>query len=108
MPLQKLSTFEELTHFLEEKQTLFLLKNSTTCPISHEAFRQYEKLGNESPETIYYLNVQEARPFSNEIAETYQVKHESPQVLLFKNKAITWHTSHWDITYKNLKEQFEM
>ncbi len=106
MPLKKLSTFEELETLLSENNTLLFLKNSTTCPISHEAYRQYEKLANELEETIYYLNVQEARPFSNEIAERFAIKHESPQVLLFKDNNVTWNASHWDITYKNLKNNY--
>lgn len=108
MALEKIARFEELKQLLQEKETLFLLKNSTTCPISHEAFRQYEKFADEQVEPSYYLNVQEAKIFSNEIAETFSVKHESPQILLFKNGSITWHTSHWNITYKNLKEQLKV
>ncbi|QOY33858.1 bacillithiol system redox-active protein YtxJ [Anaerobacillus isosaccharinicus] len=103
MALEKLSTIEELDQLLQEKDRVLFLKNSTTCPVSHEAFRQYEELANELEETIYYLNVQEARPFSNQIAEQFAVKHESPQALLFKNGKVTWHDSHWKITYKNLK-----
>ncbi|MCT8137344.1 bacillithiol system redox-active protein YtxJ [Anaerobacillus sp. CMMVII] len=106
MALEKLTVIDELVKVIEEKDKVLFLKNSTTCPISHEAFRQYEKFANEMEENMYYLNVQEARSFSNEIAERFNVKHESPQVLLFKNGEVTWHASHWEITTKKLKEQY--
>lgn len=107
MPLQKLSEITQLEEVLQNNKTFLLLKNSTTCPISHEAYRQVEKLSEElAEETIYFLNVQEARPLSNEIAARYSVKHESPQLLQFKNGTVTWHASHWNITHKALKELY--
>ncbi len=107
MALEKLATFQQLEQMLQDNDMVLLLKNSITCPVSHEAYRQYEKLADEiNNEVIYYLNVQEARPLSTEIAEKFSVKHESPQVLLFKNGILAWHASHWDITYQNLKDQF--
>ena len=57
--------------------------------------------------TLYYLNVQEARPLSNAIAEQFQVKHESPQALLFVDGELKWHASHWTLTYDELKKQWE-
>ncbi len=108
MSLEKLSTMQQLDELLGQNKTLIFLKNSTTCPVSHEAFREFEKLSKEmETETFYYLNVQEARPFSNEIAEKFAVKHESPQALLFNDGEVAWHTSHWNITYKVLKELFK-
>lgn len=105
MALQIVTSLSEFEHVVEQNPRILLLKNSTTCPISHEAFRQYEKLANElEGEYLYFLNVQEARDLSNEIASKYSVKHESPQVLLFENGQVQWHASHWKITYKVLKE----
>ncbi|MGC4376066.1 bacillithiol system redox-active protein YtxJ [Fictibacillus sp. Mic-4] len=103
MALQKLLSSEEFNQAVNEKDVVFVLKNSTTCPISQAAFDEYEKFANDHEGIpFYYLNVQDARPLSNEIAETYKVKHESPQVLLFKNNQVIWHDSHWNITYSKL------
>jgi bacillithiol system protein YtxJ len=105
MSLQKITTMQDLDLSLQQKNTVLLLKNSTTCPISHEAFNEFEKLANDlEGETLYYLNVQEARQLSNEIAERFSIKHESPQVLLIKDGVVLWDASHWKITYKTLKE----
>ncbi|MGG1575543.1 bacillithiol system redox-active protein YtxJ [Fictibacillus sp. NRS-1165] len=104
MPLTKISDSEAFKKAINESRKVFVLKNSTTCPISHAAFEEYRKFAEEQSENVYYLNVQEARPLSNQIAETYGIKHESPQVLLFENGEVKWNDSHWSITRSALEE----
>ncbi|EIT85486.1 hypothetical protein A374_09623 [Fictibacillus macauensis ZFHKF-1] len=106
MSLEKINDMPALQKGLENSGKVLLMKNSTTCPISHNAFSEYQKFAQDQEAVLYYLNVQEARPLSNEIAEMYGVKHESPQVLLFEQGHVTWTTSHWSITYGALQEQF--
>lgn len=102
--MDKIFSEDQLNQALEENNTLFLLKHSTTCPISQNAFEQYEKFSKEENVPCYYLYVQEARPLSNYVAEQYDVKHESPQVLYFKQGNVEWNTSHFDITYEKLSD----
>ncbi|MCP8617146.1 bacillithiol system redox-active protein YtxJ [Salirhabdus salicampi] len=97
--IEKTEQFQEV---LEQQHTFFLLKHSLTCPISSEAKEQYERFWEEAEIPQYVLYVQEARPLSNHIAETFDVKHESPQALLFHGKEVVWHTSHWNITKEAL------
>jgi bacillithiol system protein YtxJ len=106
MGMEKLETAEQFDEVAKTKKRFLLIKHSLTCPISQAAFREYEKFVSNHPEVdTYYLYVQEARPLSNYIAETFGVKHESPQALLFENGAVVWHTSHWNITYDSLKKE---
>jgi len=106
MGKQKVETIEQFGQVLAEKQRFLLIKHSLTCPISRAAFDEYETFAADHPEMeTYYLFVQEARPLSNYIAETFGVKHESPQALLFENGAVVWHASHWNITYEALTKQ---
>jgi bacillithiol system protein YtxJ len=103
--MKELTTIEELNQFLQENPDAILFKHSTTCPISAQAydeFMSYTK--NEETKPWGLVIVQTARPVSNEIAERFGVKHESPQVLHVKGDSVVWHTSHWNITEKNLKE----
>ncbi|WP_243291053.1 bacillithiol system redox-active protein YtxJ [Bacillus sp. FJAT-47783] len=101
----KIDTIQQFQHLLEEHESFVFFKNSMTCPISSQAFSEYDTFTNAYPELpSYYLNVQQSRELSNYIAETFNVKHESPQVLLFKNKEVKWHISHWNITKKTLVE----
>lgn len=102
--LEKLDTVEQFNEVLNQKNKFFLLKHSLTCPISQAAYKEYQKYAEEQADIpAYFLAVQEARPLSNEIAEKYQIKHESPQAILFSNKNAVWNTSHWKITKSSLE-----
>ncbi|MEI2469900.1 bacillithiol system redox-active protein YtxJ [Peribacillus frigoritolerans] len=104
MVMSKIETEEQFNELLKE-DTFLLFKHSVTCPVSAEAFEQYERyiLGNEQLITAY-LAVQEARPLSNYVAETFDVKHQSPQAILFKGGKPVWNESHWRITYDSLSK----
>ncbi|WHX99636.1 bacillithiol system redox-active protein YtxJ [Neobacillus sp. DY30] len=101
--LKKIDTLEQFEELLKQEDKFFILKHSLTCPISHAAYQEYEKYsdGDQSIPT-YYLAVQDARPLSNEIAEKFEIKHESPQALLIKEGEPVWNASHWKITNKSL------
>lgn len=97
--MKQINSTGQLSEAINGEGLVFVLKHSTTCPISQAAFGEYEKFTQEHPEAnCYFLTVQDARPVSDYIAEQFQIKHESPQVILFKNKEISWHASHWKIT----------
>jgi bacillithiol system protein YtxJ len=99
----RLSTVEDFEKAMVQSNEFLLMKHSLTCPISSAAYEEYEKFEEEHPSIpTYYLYVQDDRPLSNYIAETYSVQHESPQALLFKNGKVVWNASHWKITYSSL------
>ncbi|WP_066292219.1 bacillithiol system redox-active protein YtxJ [Bacillus sp. FJAT-29937] len=94
---------EDFEQVMQASEQVMVLKHSSTCPISQAAYEEYESFAEEHDSLpIYYLVVQEERPLSNQIAEKVNIKHESPQVLLFKNGEVIWHASHWKITYESL------
>ncbi|WP_088105325.1 bacillithiol system redox-active protein YtxJ [Halalkalibacter urbisdiaboli] len=89
------------------EKKVFVLKHSTTCPISAEAHAEYLKYVEETSasDSLYsYVKVIESRPISNLIAEQLQVKHESPQLIILKDKQVQWAKSHWNITKKNIEQ----
>ncbi|MFF2289305.1 bacillithiol system redox-active protein YtxJ [Peribacillus butanolivorans] len=102
MTINKIESEEQFNELLND-ETFLLFKHSLTCPVSAEAYEQYEKYmaANEELKTAY-LAVQEARPLSNYVAETFDIKHQSPQVILFKNGKPAWNESHWRITFDSL------
>ncbi|MBY0146550.1 bacillithiol system redox-active protein YtxJ [Neobacillus niacini] len=101
--LKKIDSSSQLEDLLKKEDKFFLLKHSLTCPISHAAYQEYEKYATENEGVpAYYLAVQEARPLSNEIAEKFEIKHESPQAILIKNGDAIWNASHWKITNRSL------
>ncbi|OLN22699.1 hypothetical protein BTO30_08610 [Domibacillus antri] len=99
--INEIAQFEEL---VESKEPFFLLKHSTTCPVSAAAFEEYKAFLGEAGtnQKGYYLAVRESRELSNYIAETANIRHESPQVIFFKNGQPEWNESHWKITKDNL------
>lgn len=104
MAITKLSNVEDFRRVKEKNDQFLLFKNSTTCPISAQAFEEFEKFAEDFDQDVYYLNVQEARPLSNEIAESYGIRHQSPQALFFSEDRVAWNDSHWRITYSTLTE----
>ncbi|GHH97324.1 bacillithiol system redox-active protein YtxJ [Neobacillus kokaensis] len=101
--IKKVDTTEQFNQLLKEEEKFYFLKHSLTCPISHAAYKEYEKFAAEHQElSSYYLAVQDSRPLSNEIADTFQIQHESPQAILFSNGKAVWNASHWKITKKTL------
>jgi bacillithiol system protein YtxJ len=103
--LKKIDSIEEFTELLNNENSFYLLKHSLTCPISQAAYKEYEKFSNEHENIpTYYLAVQDSRPLSNEIAEQFQIKHESPQAILFADGKPSWNASHWKITNRSLAQ----
>lgn len=62
------------------------------------------KSSSAAPNTDYVLvKVIESRPVSNQIAEDVAVKHESPQIIMVKDKAKYWSATHWAITEEHIR-----
>lgn len=97
--LEKMNSVEQFDEVIKKESKFFLMKHSLTCPISGAAFQEYQKYAEGQQEIpMYFLAVQDSRPLSAEIAERFQVRHESPQAILFVNGEPVWNTSHWKIT----------
>jgi len=48
--------------------------------------------------------VQENREISNQIEQDLGVKHESPQVIIIKDKKVVYHSSHDNIKIEDIKK----
>lgn len=81
-------------------QPVLLFKHSLICPISTAAWLRFENYARLHPSDARYLlvEIQNARPLSNEIAARTGVRHESPQALLLRGGTVVWHASHGGIT----------
>ena len=82
-----------------------IFKHSTRCPISSMAKTRLER--GLTPDNIdfYYLDLIKHRNISQKIAETFDVNHESPQILLIKNGICIYDESHSGITMDEIVEQ---
>jgi bacillithiol system protein YtxJ len=53
---------------------------------------------------LYMLHIQHNRPLSNEIAQRFQVRHESPQLLIIKNGSVVKEASHGAISEVSIEK----
>ena len=89
------------------KHPVLILKHSTTCSISKTALNRLERnwkqenVGDLKP---YYLDLLNYRPISAEIAASFKVEHQSPQVLVIHNGESIYDASHFDISFAKLEE----
>lgn len=99
---------DELTKVWEvsRQKPVLLFKQSTTCPISADAFSQFNSFLQKNDANIgaYFVKVRESRAISDEIAEELDVRHESPQIFLVKDRKQMWHASHTNITEDAIQE----
>ena len=88
----------------EKPQVIF--KHSTRCSISSMAKRRLERNWNidESKVDIYYLDLIAYRSISNLVSGDFGVTHQSPQILIIKNKEAVFHTSHNNISVEVIEE----
>lgn len=89
----------------------FIFKHSTACPVSSAAYRRVKEFLQAAPEgtpPFHMVKVIEARPLSLSIADRLSVTHRSPQLILIKNGANVWNTSHGDITADAIKHSLAM
>lgn len=92
-------TNEDQLQELDEKsfhQSVIIFKHSTSCSISQIIKYRFEKHWP-SNSSIYLLDIFSFRTISNKIEEMYQVRHESPQILVIKNGKCIFDESHLDI-----------
>ena len=101
--MKELLEINEWKEVLEKSKEgpVFVLKHSTTLPISTGAYSRFESLETDYPK--YWLKVREARPVSNEIESDLGVEHQSPQLVLLNEGQAVWNASHTVITENEIK-----
>ena len=90
------------------KKPVFIFKHSTRCSISSMAKSRLESKWNRKEMeniTPYLLDLTAYRAMSNLVAQTFDVEHESPQMLIIKDGKCTYDTSHMNVSYEIVKEQ---
>ncbi len=89
-----------------EDHPVMIFKHSTRCPISSMAIDRLERawqpqeVGNLKP---YYLDLIQHREISNKIVEDFGISHESPQVIVIKDRSPVYDNSHMGINYADIR-----
>lgn len=105
--MKELRSVNEWYDVLEKskEEPLFVLKHSTTCPISASAYEAYDESAVNVPK--YFLKVQDSRPVSNEIEENLGIQHQSPQLFLLKDGKAVWQVTHQAINESEIDKAVE-
>ena len=95
IPLNTLTQLE-LIATKSQTKTQLIFKHSSRCGISRMVINQFIDNYNftESDFDLYFLDILNNREVSNEVGYTFQVIHESPQLLVIRNAVVVAHASH--------------
>ncbi|HER39968.1 MAG TPA: bacillithiol system redox-active protein YtxJ [Salinimicrobium catena] len=88
-------------------KTIAIFKHSTRCGISRMVLNNFERnydLHEEEDLELYFLDLLANRDISNKVADKFNVRHESPQILIIKNGEVVHHASHQSIEVESLKK----
>lgn len=106
-PWLTIESTEDLNKLVEESKhtKVAIFKHSTSCFISKMVLRNFETdLNKHAPEgyKFYYLDLLRFRPISNQIAEQFMIRHESPQIIVLENGVAIYKASHENINLELL------
>lgn len=108
----ELTSANQLESIQTESHTnpVIIFKHSTRCSISKAALDRLERnWNNEELPSIkpYFLDLISYREISNQIAETFHVDHESPQVLIISNGKSIYNKSHFEIDFSKIQNALQ-
>lgn len=100
----KLTSEEQLNEIYKSDQTAVIFKHSTRCPVSGMAKRSLEFDADLVPDQMafYYLDLIAFRDISNKTVELWNIKHESPQILIVQGSKSLYNASHSDIEMRDI------
>lgn len=99
----------QLSEIQESLHPSIIFKHSTRCPVSKMVKGNFVLESILLPEdvNIYHLDLIKHRDLSNLIAEKWNVRHESPQVLLVQNNECHYDASHNNIHVADIVTQLK-
>lgn len=79
-------------------ENFIIFKHSIACPVSSSAKMKVDEFVKNKPHIPVYMNiVQNNQDLKRAIADTYNIKHQTPQVIIFKEGKIIATESHHSI-----------
>lgn len=103
--LENISQLDAVENLSEEKLVV-IFKHSVTCGISNMVWHQFQNdidFTNEHIEMLY-LDLLAHRDVSNEVSRRFQILHQSPQILVIRNKEVLHQASHAAIKIADIKK----
>ena len=105
MPWTRLTELSQLDELVQEShhKPVLIFKHSTSCPISSMSLSRFERSFNEQAKfDSYFLDLLAYREISNQVAERFQVRHESPQAILISKGKVIFDASHSGIDFEEV------
>ena len=105
-PLERSEQLDKIEKESEE-QPVVIFKHSTRCGISRMVLSSFERsydLPEDKDVKLYFLDLLAHRDISNEVANKFGVRHESPQMIILKNNVVVHEASHQSIEPESIKE----
>ena len=103
-----ITTEENLNEILKASETKpqIIFKDSTTCGISAFAKERLVEGSDLMTATadFNYLDLLTYRNISNQIAQELNVRHQSPQIIVLKNREVVFDDSHHSIEPKKIQK----
>ena len=102
--LEIMDTLKEI-EIKSQLKPVLIFKHSTRCGISSMIWRRFKSAVRqyEGRMDFYYLDLLSFRDISNEIANRYDIAHQSPQLIVIKNGVAVANASHYDILEINFQ-----
>lgn len=110
MKWQRIESFNDLEIIKEtsREKPVLIFKHSTKCGISSFVLKNFEKSFKDVESfngQMFYLDLLNYRDISNQIAESFDVVHESPQIIIINDGLASFHASHQSIDPNLSKEK---
>ena len=106
LPWTPLVSIEQIRDIVKDssERPQIIFKHSTTCGTSRMALNRFKAQYNihEGQSNLYFLDLKSYREVSNEVSNTFNIVHESPQLLIVKEGKVVAHASHWEIAELDL------
>jgi bacillithiol system protein YtxJ len=110
MTWEKLTSLADLEKLKEDsyKGDVLIFKHSTRCNVSADAWEIVRPLQTDKIRVKpYFLDLLTYREISDAIEEMFQVRHQSPQILIIRKGNCIYHESHWRITLEKIAKAIQ-
>ncbi len=99
----------QLSEIQNNKEPSIIFKHSTRCPVSKIVKNNFVLESILLPDEVkaYHLDLIKYRDLSNQIASKWNVRHESPQILLIQNNECHYDASHNSIHVADIVTQIK-
>lgn len=90
---------------LSQEIPVVIYKHSSRCSTSGMVLNRLERSWKEEDAKVFkpfFLDLITYRNISNAIADTFDVEHESPQILIIDKGNAVFHGSHFEINYQGI------